>query len=901
MMKKAPSPPPRSNRGQKRRTAIALGVGTCLVMGILAMEVIRRQDSDPSLNGQTKNKPLIVLKNPDDLKLHRDLNQLETRIQESKRLLFSRENALETKRVKALRERLDHAEAYAEQLERRNDELKIALNEQKEKVSEYDKTAIALVDTIELQKSSKESAQKRLMTEIEELKDSFEQEKKRLQSDLAQKEASETALKNSLQAKEQELQNIHGALEQKTADHNQAQEASMHANESKNTLIEEINLIKDRLQENEAAALDLERALKEAENNYSEQLKELHDQLQRSKNAYSDLNDSYAALQSRYMGLEALLEQQERQNEELLARLDNEGREKEILAMASEDYQVRAGSTLAKRDEELSLNQAYSDMAIWKLKQDVQKNEDERAALIANLDDLKREIDIKQQEIAVLQANMDNSHADVYSLQQELEQEKAKSAELQNTLDTRPPVRDTEREDALERELNAEKDNADKLRIELSSKEATHSHLEREIALLENSLLESRTYVNNLSGSETGLKAQINDLEDSLAREKRAQEALEEEIAENEKSKQALTQEIRSLNAQLDQARADRQDNEFKLLQESLKQNEAMTALRQEHETLSGLLTEERARKVELEDQIAYLNTRIDNLSLAQDDSQASYEAQREELNESLISAKNEAESLAYHLQAEQNKKSALEQELASLQQSLNVSQEEYQMQEEALRGYINGLERRLESTESALYEKASLLEQEAKAKRDLEQSSLALAEEIEQVRQEKNILENELRQQAEEHQATIASLKDSSDELARAIEQELYQKSQLERELSQLRADLEEALMETERTRYQITELENQPPVRDTAREKELEWELENQAGEISRLQSRIQNLESLAQSLETEKATLEQEVTRSQEVLSRAENQDRELKSKIAELEETLNSFRLDEIETP
>ena len=57
-----------SHKWQKQRKAIALTVGTCLVMGILALEIVRVQGGSKK-NAESGQGSLIILKNPEDSQL----------------------------------------------------------------------------------------------------------------------------------------------------------------------------------------------------------------------------------------------------------------------------------------------------------------------------------------------------------------------------------------------------------------------------------------------------------------------------------------------------------------------------------------------------------------------------------------------------------------------------------------------------------------------------------------------------------------------------------------------------------------------------------------------------------------------------------------------------------------
>lgn len=901
MLNKGNPPPPRSNKGQKRRSAIALGVGTCLVMGILAMEVIRRQELDLNSSTPHKTKPLIVLKNPDDLKLHKDLNQLETRIQESKRLLFSRENALETDRVKALRERLNHSENYVRDLEQKLDDLKLSLSEERQRSQEYDKTATALVDTIELQKNAKESIQQRLLGEIEDLNRTYSAGKEDLQNQLAEKEANEQALKDTLAQKERELADIQSQLDQKHQDYNNVQETSKEVEIHRNSLTEEINLIHDKLEVNEQHARDLENALQRSEEEHADRLKELEEALDRTKSAYNELNDSYSALANRARGLEVALENKDRENNELLARLEQESRTKQMIADASDDFRERAGESLAGRESDLQLQQAYSEMALHRLKQDAERAAMERDALSENLKDLKRQIAFKTQELSQLEDQHADRLADIENLRNDLDTERAKAGALEYTLQNRPPVRDMEKEEALSKELAFEKECTSRLQQDLSEQVRTQDNLETALAQLENTLLEARGRSNELSQRESSLQDAIAELEVQLVKEKQEQEELQSTIDKNRQDKEALNSRIQDLQNQIDQAQSDKKAGEDQLQEEQQKFDAAYNNLRQQHEDLSQVLSDERAKKAALEEEIAFLNTRINNISLSQDDIESSYKEQLDLMRSTLTTTKNEADSLAYHLEVEQNKKIALEHELSHLQETIESSYQEHLNQQNALKNQISSLEKNLSEAEGQLQENANHFEAQAVAREELERTKASLAEEIAQVRQEKSILENELKAQAEEHSASIDSMKASSEELSRAIQNEAAQKTALERELNELKDNYETALLDIQKARFTIAELENREPIRDTSREEWLASELDKQGQEVARLQSQIDDLEAWANGLAKEKQSLEQEIARSQEVLSRAADQDNELKSRIAELEEALNSLDMSSYETP
>ena len=186
-----------SKKRDRRKKAIALSVGTCLLMGIAAFEIYRLSD-DPVQ--KTKSVGLI-LPDPIDARYQRDLGEIESRLYDVKRLLFVKDAALENARLKTIREKLREKDVLVQNLETEKQSIEAKLEKEQAKLVELEKTIATLIDTVDLHKGTKEQGQEKLYRQLDEERFSHTQEVLKLNQEIAHAKETEEDLRTELVAR----------------------------------------------------------------------------------------------------------------------------------------------------------------------------------------------------------------------------------------------------------------------------------------------------------------------------------------------------------------------------------------------------------------------------------------------------------------------------------------------------------------------------------------------------------------------------------------------------------------------------------------------------------------------------------------------------------------------------
>lgn len=186
-----------SKKRERRKKAIALSVGTCLLMGIAAFEIYRLSDEPV----QKSNPVGLILPDPIDARYQRDLGEIENKLYDVKRLLFVKDAALENARLKTIREKLREKDVLVQNLENEKQSIEAKLEKEQAKLIELEKTIATLIDTVDLHKGSKEQGQEKLYRQIDQERYSHTQEVIKLNQEIAQAKETEEALRTELLAR----------------------------------------------------------------------------------------------------------------------------------------------------------------------------------------------------------------------------------------------------------------------------------------------------------------------------------------------------------------------------------------------------------------------------------------------------------------------------------------------------------------------------------------------------------------------------------------------------------------------------------------------------------------------------------------------------------------------------
>lgn len=228
-----------------RNNTLAITLGSTLLIGFIAFSVIRSQQGEVARRPQPLSASLVLLANPEDGRSHRDLVELENQLQETKRLLFARENALENSRMRQLKDQLQQAADHAKELATQNEQLRKEIDRDRQKISEMEKTSVALLETLEIQKKAKEGDVEKVTKELQTLAAQHQIEKVELQAKLQELQETLESKDQALAALEVEMAELRELL---AVSANQFTYDQMHAKSLKN-VAEELKLEMDRLEE----------------------------------------------------------------------------------------------------------------------------------------------------------------------------------------------------------------------------------------------------------------------------------------------------------------------------------------------------------------------------------------------------------------------------------------------------------------------------------------------------------------------------------------------------------------------------------------------------------------------------------------------------------------------------
>lgn len=186
---------PHSKKWHERKRAIALSVGTCLLLGIVGFEMVRLTDQPQPVNSKNAR---IILPNPADVRHERNLSEMENRLYEMKRLLLVKDGAIENTRLQAIREKLRERDFVVSSLEKQREAQYQEIAREKEKLQELEKTVATLLETVELHKGTKEQGQEKLYKQIDEVRTQNTQEILKLHQQLAKEREIAETLQTSL-------------------------------------------------------------------------------------------------------------------------------------------------------------------------------------------------------------------------------------------------------------------------------------------------------------------------------------------------------------------------------------------------------------------------------------------------------------------------------------------------------------------------------------------------------------------------------------------------------------------------------------------------------------------------------------------------------------------------------
>lgn len=801
---------PSSKRWQKRRTAVALSVGTCLVMGILALEITRQQTPPGLATPQTSSGPgLIVLKNPEDRRIHRDLSEIEAKMHETKRLLFARDNALESGKLQAVREKLQGKTLTAKELEQKNDELKRTLAEERQKLSDFEKTTTALLDTIELQKNAKEQGRQKLMDQIDQLRAEHDQERNQLQSRLDSLQEREDELTRELSKKEDNLNYLYNELDAKSHAVNYSTDEAARMKESAARLENEISTLHRQLENHEQTGFDLERTFDQNRVSYETKIGALESELEMAKRNFEaeslrinqekqEVQESVSNYKNKIDELESLLSQKDSDYQALAAKFTDKSNEKEQLAYASENVLNQAGKSLTESEDTLALERTYSEVVAYQLRQKAVRDEEEKLALEQNLEDLRTEVEKNQSYIHNLEKELQEVRSLAEQHETNFSHTKEQLAEAEQNIQTVSSKHDA---------LVSEKNTIEAQIVELQNRppevdRAKEEELTQEIATLRSNLAmlnlaldeerqqktEALDKANQALSKHQELLSEKSDIEAQIVQ-------LQNRPPEADKAKEAeLTQEIvvlkenlAQLNLALEQERQQKANSEKELndlvqgLDEASKEREEM---RQE---LDQQIASLKVSLGELNDRVEQERNQKEGCLRDLDELSARLEEVRREKQEVKIALEQEIGfvTLSYNdanfaLEKEKEQKERIERELSLLNDRLDETSSEKNETREQLEGEISFLKQNLR-------ELAASIQTEKDQKNIFEQELRELTARLDQASQEKNSV-------AHEYESKISALQQTLQDLNSNVAHENDQKQSFERELRELSDRLEQA-----------------------------------------------------------------------------------------------------------
>jgi chromosome segregation ATPase len=783
------------SKSDSTKKAVAISVGTCLLLGILAFEVIRAQNSDKK-NSPEEVKTLTILPNHNDSRWHRDLSELEAKITRTQRHLLSRDGALENARMRADRQKIQEKSEYASQLEAKNDALKAELEEGRQKLAELEKTTATLLGTLDAHNQAKSAAEQSWMRE---------QGEYRLL--LSQLEEREGALRAAIETRETALSEIQKETSLQLAS---MQELMAHAMQE--TQIEQ-NHSKNLKLVAEALKLELERV--------EEQLR---DHEQTDVNQHRDFALREKSLTDETQKLSSELEQLKSELEAEIAKAEIQQNHSQEL---EDSLKALIAKTGAKEQEFL---------------EEISKKE----ASLKTQDDLYTDLTNDMYELRKAHASLKDAHSalneDHASLHEELAQAQAKTHSLQSGIEAQEHLfslsaeKGAELEDYLALTLA---DGAHRAR-EASQEGHINGVLQRQVAELKEDLEIHHKLAQNIQEAFEKKIADLTELSESLSAEK--QEAI------SYAKRLEFQEPVRDLD----------REKELEGQLEALAHN--FEDLQRASSLLESQMASEQARIVELthllEHQEPIRDTSFEE-KLHQEIQELS--GQLASSSEQLISLQTASQSLIEELQAERKLNHELNREL-SYQLENQVPLRDT-AKEEALEKELSTLEARLAQKEQLVNELATLHENQLPLHENLKETSQELERqltllqfELDFQKQRSSDLtyqlehqepvrdlarEQELEKELSALTARLAQEEQLVHELATLHENQLplhenlkETSQELEKQLALLQSEIESQKQRSAELTYQ---LEHQEPVRDLAREQELEKQIESLKTELS------------------------------------------------------------------
>ena len=713
-----------SKKRERKKKAIALSVGTCLLMGIAAFEIYRLSD-DPIQKPKTVG---LILPDPIDARYQRDLGEIESRLYDVKRLLFVKDAALENARIKTIREKLREKDVLVQNLETEKQSIEAKLEKEQVKLIELEKTIATLIDTVDLHKGTKEQGQEKLYKQLDQERYSHTQEVIKLNQEIAHAKETEEALRSELIARIENEKQLESAkngtiqlLKTELAQH--VDTLKVYENQindlrnEKTRLTDEINQHHDLVRNHEDAGIEQAAYISGLNAKLTETELELAAVISKGQHqdrTIGDLEDSIKNLISRtagdqqdYEDFRKVQEGKLSSAESKLARLLDE-REKLEVELKENYHNADELNKVAEKGTDLEDQLLIERTLRTKLSQD-------HLALDEAYKAFKTDKDENDRTLNHLEEALTTERSKVQRLEQELNENLSKIDALTANLND---------EKTLTEELSKLKDSLSSKLSETSLSHSRYANSEQELILAKQiSDFNVATIFSDLQLEKTRLKDSNLELE-SL---KRHIDNLTSEIAR-------LGDDNQSLNTKI----ASHQQNAPNL-----------TALRKEKEDIEALTSQ-------LQNQLNDERSRIETLKLEQEDRQDLVKR----LNEELEKEKTAARDL-------ENSKIALEEKLEQTNAQHESTTSRLSELESRDKERINLVQKLTDDLEKQKILNSELAEQLDKAPKTQDQEErLALIVQLKkQLEEEKNLATN-LKAEKEEFENELKAARADSDKL---------------------------------------------------------------------------------------------------------------------------------------